>query len=108
MTNAETILIILTCLIGIACITAVQIKRGVIMGSVRSQLGEGVKKYVERSEKRKPFYVYLSVTFVIVALIALLFIKDIQGMVIFSVLNLVSIGYFLNYFVLLEPKDKFK
>ncbi len=106
MADADTILIILTCLIGIVCITAVQIKKGLIMGSIWSQLGEGTKKYIERSEKRKLFYIYLGVAFAIIILVALLFMRDLESMAIFTILNLLSIRYFLNYFILLEPKDK--
>ena len=52
MTDADIILIIVTCLVGIVCITAVQIKKGLIMGSILSQLSESsTKKYVERKEK---------------------------------------------------------
>lgn len=108
MTNADTILIIITCLVGIACIIAVQVKRGLIMGSVWSQLNGSAKKYVERSGKRKLFYIYLSIAFVAIVLIALLFLKNLESMAIFIILNLLSIGYFLSYFVLLEPKDKTK
>jgi Flp pilus assembly protein TadB len=107
MTDADIVLIIITCLVGIVCITAVQIKKGLIMGSILSQLGEGnTKKYVERSEKRKSFYICLGAAFAIITLVALLFMRDIESMAIFAILNLLSIRYFLNYFVLLEPKDK--
>jgi len=107
MTDADIILIIVTCLVGIVCITSVQIKRGLIMGSILSQLGEGsAKKYVVRSEKRKSFYIYLSIALAIIVLIALLFLKSLESMAIFVILNLLFIRYFLNYFVLLEPKDK--
>jgi Flp pilus assembly protein TadB len=105
--NADIILIIITCLVGIVCVTAVQIKKGLIMGSIWSQMGEeGTKKYVEQSEKRKSFYIYLSVAFAIIILIALLFMRDLESMAIFTILNLLFIRYFLNYFVLLKPKDK--
>ena len=107
MTDVDTILIIITCLVGIVCITAVQIKRGLIMGSILSQLGEsGTKKYVERKEKRKPFYIYLCLAIVISVLFALLFTADVKLIAIFSGSNLFTVGYFLHYFVLLEPKDK--
>ena len=107
MTDADTILIIITCLVGIVCITAVQIKKGLIMGSILSQLGgSSTKKYTERSEKRKSFYIYLGVAFASITLVALLFMRDLESIAIFVILNLLSIRYFLNYFVLLEPKDK--
>lgn len=106
MTNAETVLVVLTCLVGTTCIIAVQNKKGVILGSVSSQLSGSTKKYIERSGRRKPFYTYLCATLISLVAIALLFLEDLESMVIFIVLNLLPIGYFLSYFVLLEPKDK--
>ena len=108
MTNTESVLAVLTCLVGAVCIIAAQTKKGVILGSVSSQLSETTKKYVVRSGKRKPFYIYLSVTFISLVTIALLCLRDLESIAIFVGLNLFSIGYFLSYFVLLEPKYKSK
>jgi len=76
------------------------------MGSVWSQLGKNKRKYLERSEKQKPFYIYLCLAFVVSVLFALLFTSDFKLIVVFTGSNLFTIGYFLNYFVLLEPEDK--
>jgi hypothetical protein len=108
MTNAENILVPITCLVGIVCIIAVQIKKGIIMGSIRSELEGSAKKYIARSEKQKPFYIYLSLAFIVSLLVALLFTRDLESIAIFTGSNLFTIGYFLNYFVLLEPKDESK
>jgi len=107
MTDAtEDILIIITCLMAIACFTAVYIKKGVIMGSPQSLLRDSTKKYIERREKRKMFYLYLGIAFAVIILITLLFTRDLGSMAIFTILNLISVWYFLEYYVLLEPKDK--
>lgn len=106
MIDSDTILIILTCLVGIVCITAVQIKKGIIMGSVWSQLGKDTEIYAVRNEKKKSYYIYLGIALATVILIALMFMKDLESMAIFASLNVLSIRYFLNYFVLLESKKE--
>jgi hypothetical protein len=106
MNDAETILVLITCLVGITCVIAVQNRQGVILGSVSSGLKAANKKYVERSGKRNQYYLLLAIALVSILLVGLLLTRDIQLLTIFTVLNLFSIGYFLCYFVLLEPKDK--
>ena len=106
MINSDTVLIILTCLVGTVCIIAVQIKKGIIIGSVWSQLGKDTKIYSVRNEKRKLYYTYLGIALAAIILIALVFMRDLESMAIFAILNVLSIRYFLNYFVLLEPKER--
>ena len=108
MQGAEDILLLLTGLVGLICVISVANKRGEILGSMRSSLKHASTKYVERPGQRKLFYIYLYFTFMILAIVALIFTSDLYLILFFVGFNMLSIVYFLNYFVLLEPKDKFE
>lgn len=103
--DAEAILVIITCLVGIICGIAVANKRGIMLGSLTSVLKQSARKYVVRERRRKPFYSYLGVAFVVVTAVALLFTRNLAQLAFFISFNMLSIAYLLNYFILLEPKD---
>lgn len=108
MTDPESTLVFITCLVGAVCGIAVLSRRGVIYGSARSHLNDAAKKYVQRPGKRNQFYLYLGIAFIVALLVALLSTRDLKLIAFFVGFNSLSIGYFLSYFVLLEPKDKSK
>jgi hypothetical protein len=106
MNDAEDSLVLITCLVGVICGISVSSKQGLIMGSVVSTQKGAVKKYVVRKGRRRTFYIYLGIVFLIALSVALLLTRDIKSISFFIGFNMLSVGYFLTYFVLLEPKDK--
>lgn len=105
--DAEDALVLITCLVGIVCIIAVQSKQGIVLGSTSlSRFKKSSVKYVKQSEQRRPFYIALVAALVIILLVALSFTRDIMQIAFFVGFNAVSVSYFLSYFILLKPKGK--
>jgi len=106
MANSQAILALIMVAVTVGSWIASTFKTGIVGFSPSALVKAGETRYVVNEKKRKQYYTDIVIALLFNIIVAIIFTREIAGIALFTVYNMIFITYALRYLVLLDKKSK--